>query len=186
MPPVDYPQAHQRHPRPGMASYQPPRPEMPGADYPQAPPRHPLPGVHRQAPPPPSLSVPFADRYAEEQKRKAEEKRLEQAYLQSRADALNLKYHGGRPVLNTLSPEVHFSAAAPPAVHRIPSIPGTYGVVDAFKASEVKRQEWLNVKNQSPAQTRIPSPCPPGPSLPGPPSYAMPSTAPPAPGPMRF
>ena len=72
----------------------------------------------------------------------SQEHELEQAYLQSRADALNEKYHRGRPVLNAHSPEVQSSAQAPPMLLVQPSLPGQNSVVEAFRKSEHHRQEW--------------------------------------------
>lgn len=120
-----------------------------------------LPG---QAAPPP-FSTPLGERHAKD-------KQLEQAYLQSRADALNTKYHGGRAVLGPHSAEVQFSASAPPSGYLSrPSIPGAKGdVVEAFRASEVKRQEWQSYRNQPP----IPMPQMPAP----PPSYNNPAMPP--------
>lgn len=150
-------------PRPALPRPAPPTPNaLPARPQPVAigqPPR--LPG---QAAPPP-FTTPLGER-------RAREKQLEEAYLQSRADALNLKYHAGRPVLSKYSPTVMNSATAPPPVTLPPSIPGTYGVVDALKASEVKRQEWQSYRNQLPGGA---------PSLPQPPGPAIPQ--PPAPGP---
>jgi len=83
--------------------------------------------------------------------------------LQSRADALNTKYHGGRAVFGPHSPEVQFSASAPPSGYlNRPSIPGAKGdVVEAFRASEVKRQEWQSYRNQPPiSMPQMPAPPP--------------------------
>lgn len=132
-----------------------------------APPARPVPASMRQPPrlpgqaAPPPFSTPLGER-------RAKEKELEQAYLQSRADALNLKYHGGRAVLSPNSPQVTTSAIAPPAPNMPPSIPGTYGVVDAFKASEVKRQEWQSYRNQPPVGVPVTPQLPPQPAIPQP------------------
>ena len=139
-----------------VSAYVPPSPTgaVPRVGYPQR-----LPG---QASPPP-FPTPLGER-------RAKEKQLEDAYLQSRADALNMKYHGGRPVLNKYSPEVGMSAAAPPSVHLPPSIPGSRSdLPGAFRASEVKRQEWQAYRNQP--HTSLPGQ-PPMPSLPRPPMPA--------------
>jgi hypothetical protein len=151
-------------------SYVPPAAASPPVQLPppayrrvEAPPARPrLPG--QTAPPP--VSSPSGER-------RAKEKQLEQAYLQSRADALNTKYHGGRAVLGPHSAEVQFSASAPPSGYlNRPSIPGAKGdVVEAFRASEVKRKEWQSYRNQS----SIPqAPIFPNPGMP--PSHAMPSS----------
>lgn len=86
------------------------------------------------------------------------ERELEQAYRQSRADALNTKYHRGRPVYNAHSPEVDLSSTAPLPPIMPPSIPGQHGVSDAFKASQIKRDEWHSYRS---------SPTAPNPGIPG-------------------
>lgn len=86
------------------------------------------------------------------------ERELEQAYLQSRADALNTKYHQGRPVLNANSPEVLSSAQAPPPVSVQPTIPGMNPVIDAFQQSETRRQEWQMYRNQQRPMPGLPGP----------------------------
>ena len=147
---------------PGFRTDQGAPPARPGGALTQSP--H-LPG---QAAPPP-FRTPIGDA-------REKEKKLEQAYLQSRADALNLKYHGGRAVLNAQSPEVMTSALAPPAPYRPPTIPGTYGVVDAFKASDAKRQEWQSYRSQPPAGAApmIPTTQPMIPTMPQPPRPNIP------------
>lgn len=166
-PPVAYPQ-------PPSPNVQPPRPVYPNpqppvvANMPPARPRPPVPGLPPNARPtgypgvpraplPPGAMSPrhpqLPGQAAPPQNRGYDpqrERQLEQAYRQSRADALNLKYHGGRAVLNANSPQVTLSAQAPLPPMMPPSIPGHYGVVDAFKASEVKRQEWQNYRSMPP------------------------------------
>lgn len=179
-----------RQPSPAVAPPQPPSPkvQLPRTTYPNpqasvvanvppARPRPPLPpnarptgypGVPRASLPPgamspkppqlPGQATPPQNRGYDPQR----ERQLEQAYRQSRADALNLKYHGGRAVLDANSPQVTLSAQAPLPPMMPPSIPGHHGVVDAFKASEVKRQEWQNYR-QAPMNPAVPMP----PGVPG-------------------
>jgi hypothetical protein len=176
--PMPVPQALPGHPSLPQATHQLPAPKSP---YPSAtrishaPPARPLPPTaglpgavppgYPTAPPPPGAMprrAPQLPGQAAPPTMRAHqpERELEQAYRQSRADALNQKYHGGRAVWNAHSPQVDLSATAPLPPTMPPSIPGQNGVPEAFRASEVKRQQWQSYR-QSPS---VPNPVPPNPS----------------------
>lgn len=129
-----------------------PRPPASGLPTPARPPGFPgrpqtnlPPGAIAPAPPqlPGQMTPPRNPAYDSQRERE-----LERDYRQSRADALNLKYHRGRPVLHADSPEVVTSSQAPLPPGLPPSIPGQPSVVDAFKKSEVQRQEWRSYQQQ--------------------------------------
>ncbi len=127
--------------RPPMA-LQPPTsrpPGYPGMARPQAP--------GAMAPAPPRLPGQGA-RHTNPAFQQAREQELEQVYRQSRADALNLKYHQGRAILNANSPEVFSSAQAPPPVIVHPTLPGQNPVHDAFQQSEHRRQELQRYRDE--------------------------------------
>jgi hypothetical protein len=160
-----------QRPGPATAAGDPaPSPLPPRRQHPPAPPPHHALAPGAPGPPGQGAPPPFPTPLGE---RRATEKQLEQAYLQSRADALNLKYHGGRAVLGPHSPEVQFSAAAPPAI-RPPAIPGSKMDVNAaFQASEAHRQQWQSYRNESqggrgPISPALPNPGIPNPALPNP------------------
>jgi hypothetical protein len=103
--PSHRPPSNYRHPQP-VSSYKPPnvvpKPQSAPAtaSYPKA------------------QSYPRADGASRRQRAwENEHKRLKSAYLQARADALNIKYNKGKPRFNARSPQVINSASAPPSLY---------------------------------------------------------------------
>ncbi len=72
-----------------------------------------------------------------------ERQRLQQQYLQTRADALNIKYSGGRNRLSPYSAKVALSAAAPYVRRPGPTTPWDK-LGQAFERSEQARQQLRN------------------------------------------
>ncbi len=85
-----------------------------------------------------------------------EHRRLKNEYMQSRADALNIKYNRGRPHFSANSPQVMLSASAPPSTYfqTRPRAPWDR-LGQAFDRSEQARQR-LRQHEQSRYRPQIP------------------------------
>lgn len=98
-----------------------------------------------------------------------EHRRLKNNYMQSRADALNIKYNRGRPRFNRHSPAVAISALAPHTRRPGPVMPWDK-LGQSFQRSEQARQQLRNHERsrytpsvpqmQRPGPPMIPGRCP--------------------------
>jgi hypothetical protein len=138
--------------RPASVRPQQPRPQLPNH-------QNPLPNL--RPPTYPTAGRPMASCRPTDNWN-AEHRRLKDQYLQTRADALNIKYNRGRPHFSPHSPSVILSASAPPLPR-----PGVRAPWDklgqAFDRSEAARRDL-----QAFEQTRY-SPTVPRPNIPAPP-----------------